>query len=107
MKIFMTQSELDSVSDFLNRKYEERRAKAKSDGRRYSMSQFAKDVGVAQPTMSRLMKLGPDKTPVEGIDTPVLMALWDEFNGEFIEAMRGDAVQAKARKEAKKKGAGG
>lgn len=71
------------------------------------MSQFAKDVGIKQPTMSKLMKLGPDKSPVEGIDTPVLMALYDAYGDEFMQAMRGDAVMTKAKKEAKAKGVGG
>lgn len=114
MKIRMTQQELDSVAEFLNRKYEERRAKAKKAGKHYSMTRFAKDVGIKQPTMSKLMKLGPDLSPMEGIDTPILMALWDAFKDEFMEAMRGDAKATKekqdarqATKEAKKKGAGG
>lgn len=104
MNILLRRSALESVSDYLNRKYEEQRVTAKRDGRRYSMTQFAADVGVTQATMSRLMKLGPETSPVEAIDSSVLMALYDRFGAEFMEAMRGDAKLASARKQAKRVG---
>lgn len=109
MYIHMTASDLASLSKFLNDKYEERRAKAKQQRRRYSMSQFARDVGLKRSTLSRYMSMDEDMALVEALDTPILMALWDHFGAEFMEALRGDATKTLEKREELKrtKGAGG
>ena len=104
MKIRMTQAELISLANFLNQEYERRREAAWADKRKYSMSQFAKDVGINQSTMSRYMRLGPEKNIVEAMDTPLLLAFYDAFGDAFVQSLRGDSVvvvKKRARKNAK------
>ena|SRR3990167_7880890 len=103
MKIHMTQEELDSVAEFLNAKYEEWRAIEKREGRRHSMSQFARSVGLKQPTMSKYMKLGPQREPVEGMDTPILIKFYDRWGDDFMRALRGDATRTEAKAKTRKR----
>jgi hypothetical protein len=70
MKIWMSEQDLENLAVFLNAKYEIRRLAAKKQGKSYSITKFAKDIGIGQPSMSRYMKLGPDKTPNEIVPAP-------------------------------------
>lgn len=103
MIIGMTIIEADNLAEFLNREYEELRQKHKRQGRSYSMTQFADHLGIGQPTLFRLMKLGPDKKPVEGIDTPILLALYDAYGSKVMDALRGDALVVTEKREAEKR----
>lgn len=98
MIISMTLAQAEGLAEFLNRKYEERRTAHRRDGKRYSMTRFSKDLGIAQSTLSRLMVLGPKGKPVEAMDAWILLALYDAFGDELMQALRGDVAQVHARK---------
>ena len=101
--IWMTLKDLENLAEFLNERYEQKRQAHRREGRRFSITDFAVEVGISQSTMTRMMRLGPRQRVVEGLDVPILLALWDYFGADAIEALRGDAEMGKAKNKEKQK----
>lgn len=85
MIFVMTPKQSHSLARFLNRKYADRVA---DKGHGYSVKQFASDLGIKRSTLIRLMD---ERNVVEGMDTAVFLALYDEYGAEVIDALRTDA----------------
>lgn len=99
MFITMTERQTQSVAEFLNAKYDDWSRVQKRAGCRSSISAFAEELGIGQPTMSRYMKLGPDRTPIEHMDGAIFLILFDRWGAEFIEAFREDVRAASSARE--------
>lgn len=89
--IWMTLKDLENLSEFLNAQYEKKRLALRREGRNFSITEFAAEVSISQSTMSRMMKLGPRRRVVEALDVPILLALYDAFGPDVLEALRGDS----------------
>jgi len=101
LTIHMTKSQALNLARFLNHDYSLRVDKF---GHGYSVQSFADELKIKRGTLGNLMD---ERKPVQGLDADILMALYDFYKDEVMQALRGDAEVVKRNKEAaakKKKG---
>jgi hypothetical protein len=75
------------LTDFLNQKRGEKMSHLRKP---YSIRDMAKDLGILEGTMGRLMN---HKVSVEGLDLDTFQALYRGFGDEFLEALGVDPAE--------------
>ena len=95
MLILMTKDHAISLAKFLNGRFA---SGVEAEGHGFKVTQFSKELKIKRSTLLNLMD---ERKPVEGLDSDILMALWNAYGADVMNALQGDGEIVRRRKEEK------